>query len=86
MRRAAKVAISIPSEDLERLEALRREMDLGRSEIIATAIRFWLKWMERQELIRRYSAGYRKNPEKAAEIKSLEAASLEALDPDEVWR
>lgn len=85
MQNTCKIAISIPKEDFEKLEELRREMEIGRSEIVDTAIRFWLGWIELKESVRRYEVGYRKKPEKVSDLSAWERAGLEALRPSEDW-
>lgn len=85
MTHAYKIAISLPKEDYEKLEEIRKAMGIARSIVIDKAIRFWLKWIEEKELIKRYEMGYRKKPEKVNDLKALESAELEVLGLDEEW-
>ena len=85
MQNTCKIAISIPKEDFEKVEYLRRKMDVGRSEIIDIAIRFWLRWIEQTELVKRYELGYMKKPEKMHDLKAFESAELEVMNLDEDW-
>lgn len=82
MRNTLKIAISLPKEDFYKLEQIRRKLGFGRSAIINNAIRFWLGCREKEELIRRYRAGYRKKPESIKEIEAFEQASAEAFEEE----
>ncbi len=79
MRNTLKVAISLPKEDYNRLERLRRQLGFGRSAIIDKAIRFWLDYRDKAESIKRYQEGYRKNPEVIQEAEGMERAAAEAF-------
>lgn len=58
---------------------LGKKWRLGRSIVIDRAIRFWLRYLEQEELIKRYQEGYRNKPESIAEIKALEKMAAEAF-------
>ena len=79
MSRIKKFAISIPEEDFERLEVLRKKERLARSQAVLRAIRLWEKSKEMERLIEKYEAGYKKNPEMMEERIAWEKASLTAL-------
>jgi metal-responsive CopG/Arc/MetJ family transcriptional regulator len=79
MRNTLKIAISLPKEDFYKLEQIRKKLNFGRSAIIDKAIRFWLDYREREELIKRYQEGYRKKPESIQEIEAFKQASAEAF-------
>jgi len=79
MRNTLKIAISLPKEDFYKLEQIRKKLGFGRSVIIDKAIRFWLGYREKEELIKRYQEGYRKKPEDIREIEAMEKASAEAF-------
>ena len=63
MIKTAKIAISLPVEDLKRIEKVRKELKTQRSALIDVAIRFWLDHREKHVLIKQYEAGYRNHPE-----------------------
>lgn len=79
MRNTFKVAISLPKEDFYKLEQIREKLGFCRSAIIDKAIRFWIGYREKEELIKRYRGGYRKKPENIQEVRALEKASSEAF-------
>lgn len=79
MIKAAKIAISLPAEDLKRIEKIRKESGVQRSFIIDTAIRYWLDSREKQTMIEQYEEGYRHHPESIDEIKAMEEASVGAF-------
>lgn len=79
MRNTLKIAISLPKEDFYKIERIRRKLGFGRSTIIDKAIRFWLRRLEQEELIKSYQEGYRKKPESIQEIKAMEKLQAEAF-------
>ena len=79
MIKATKIAISLPTENLKRIEKIRKESGTQRSALIDTAIRFWLDNREKEKMIEQYEAGYRHNPESIDEIKALEGLSADAF-------
>ena len=79
MRNTLKIAISLPREDFYEIERIRKKLNLGRSTIIDKAIRFWLRRLEQEELIKNYQEGYRKKPESIREIKAMEKLQAEAF-------
>jgi metal-responsive CopG/Arc/MetJ family transcriptional regulator len=85
MIKTSKIAISLPQEDLERIEKIRRKMGLQRSVVIDKAIRFWLKHLDEQDMIKQYEAGYMTNPESVKEIEALEKMSAVAAE-EEGWK
>lgn len=85
MLKTLKIAISLPKEDFKKLESVRKKLGLQRSTIIDKAIRFWLKNLEKEEMIRQYEDGYKKKPESIEEIKAQELASAEAFQEEE-WK
>jgi len=79
MSRIKKFAISIPEEDFERLEVLKKRERLTRSQAVLRAIKLWEKSKEMERLIQKYEAGYKRNPEMMEERIAWEKASLTAL-------
>ena len=85
MLKTSKIAISLPKEDFQKIEHIRKSLGLQRSTIIDKAIKFWLKSIEKEEMIRKYEEGYRKTPESIEEIKAQELASAQAFSEEE-WK
>ncbi|MBI5415960.1 MAG: hypothetical protein HZA29_04010 [Candidatus Omnitrophica bacterium] len=79
MIKASKIAISLPAEDLRKLEIVRKKSGLQRSAIIDQAIRFWLRHLEENEKVRQYEQGYARKPEAIDEIKALHQLSADAF-------
>lgn len=84
MLRTTKIAISLPKDDFTRIEEIRKKLGLQRSAVIDIAVKFWLKSIEDQELIKQYEQGYKKKSEDIAELKAMEQASAEAFE-EEGW-
>ena len=85
MQHAAKIAISLPSNDFEEIEQIRENMGVGRSAIIRQAVHFWLEQRKKNQKVRCYEEGYRKTPENIAELKSLAIAQTGVLNPKGAW-
>ncbi len=85
MLRTTKVAISLPKDDFKRIEEIRNELGVQRSAVIDMAIRFWLKSIEEEKMIRQYEEGYKKKPEPLKEIRAMEEVSAEAFQ-EEGWK
>ena len=79
MIKATKIAISLPTEDLKRIEEIRKESGVQRSVLIDEAIRFWLNNRDKEKMIEQYEQGYRNHPESLEEIKAMEALSADAF-------
>jgi len=84
MNKSIKFAVSIPDDEFEELEALRKKKGLTRSEFIRVAVRLWKEKREKEKLVKLYIAGYKKIPEHLTNIKAFEKASFSALS-DEEW-
>lgn len=79
MIKASKIAISLPAEDLRKIEVLRKKLGLQRSAVIDQAIRFWLRHQEENEKVRQYEQGYARKPESIDEVKALHQLSADAF-------
>jgi metal-responsive CopG/Arc/MetJ family transcriptional regulator len=84
MSDAFKIAISLPKEYYYKIEKIRKKFGFGRSAIIDKAIRFWLAYLERKELIKQYEQGYKKKPESIEEIKSMEKLAADAFKEEDL--
>ena len=85
MINCTKIAISLPTEDLKRIEKIRKELGAQRSTLIDMAIRFWLDNMDKQKMIKQYEEGYRQHPESVEEVKVMEKLSADAFN-EEGWK
>ena len=83
MLRTTKIAISLPKDDFARIEEVRRKLGVQRSAVIDMAVRYWLKSIEDQEMIKQYEQGYSKKPESIAELKAMEQAAADAFREEE---
>lgn len=81
--KTTKITISIPISTLKEVELVRGELDIDRSSAILSAILLWLneKYKEEQEM--RYAQGYKKIPERVADIEALYRAGLGSFTPEE---
>ena len=68
--KAVKFAISIPEEEFEEIEAIRRKKKISRSKLISEALKLLTKKRKMERLIKEYEEGYRKIPEKPLEVKN----------------
>lgn len=79
MQNTLKIAISLPRDDFYKMEKVRKRLRFKRSVLIDEALRFWLKSLEQEELIKRYQQGYRNKPESIQKIKAMEHAAADAF-------
>lgn len=84
MSETVKIGISLPNEDFDNIERVRKKLGIKRSAVIDKAIRFWLDHLEKAEMIKQYEAGYRKKPESLDEVKAQELASADAFEEEEL--
>ncbi len=84
MRKTLKIAISLPKEDFDEIEKIRKSFGFQRSAVIDKAIRFWLRHLNQEKLIKRYEEGYRKKPESIQETKAMEKAAAEAFKEEDL--
>ena len=58
-----KIAVTIPAETYRSLEQARDKLGKTRSEVVAFAVKEWLRGLDASEQSRRYLAGYLRTPE-----------------------
>lgn len=75
----AKIAISLPDEDLQAVEKERELSGESRSEFFRRAAKALLKQKEREEQNREYIRAYREMPETDEELGWLTASSQAVL-------
>jgi len=75
MGKAVKIAISIPQEEFEALEAHRNEEGISRSKFVRKTLRFWQEEKEKERLVSIYEEGYKRIPENPREIEAWEKVS-----------
>jgi len=78
MKRAVKVAISLPDDLLHRVDRARRERKMSRSEYFRQAASNLLGLTGEHE-VERYVHGYSKHPETSDEVEAARAASARSL-------
>jgi metal-responsive CopG/Arc/MetJ family transcriptional regulator len=78
MKRAVKVAISLPDDLLHRVDRARRERKVSRSEYFRQAATSLLGLSGEQD-IDRYVRGYANQPETSDEVEAARAASARGL-------
>jgi metal-responsive CopG/Arc/MetJ family transcriptional regulator len=78
MKRAVKVAISLPDDLLNRVDRARRERKVSRSEYFRQAASNLLGLTGEQE-VERYVRGYSTHPETPDEVQTARAASASSL-------
>jgi metal-responsive CopG/Arc/MetJ family transcriptional regulator len=76
---AAKVAVSVPAQLFEAMEAERHRTGETRSELVQQAVELLLKRRSTEEDDRRYAEAYRKYPETDEQVAVIGAAGLEVL-------
>jgi metal-responsive CopG/Arc/MetJ family transcriptional regulator len=76
MKESVKIAISLPGEEFQELEANRNKEGISRSKFILQALKFWRKEKEKEKLIRIYVEGYKNTPENLRELEAWEKSSL----------
>ena len=76
MKRAAKIAVSLPAETLRSLERVRRRLGTSRSAAVARAIDAWLQVMELGSDDKRYAEAYLRTPERTSETAAIAAAAV----------
>ena len=79
MIKVSKIAISLPTEDLARIETIRKKLGLQRSTIIHQAIRFWFKSLQDQALVKKYEEGYKRLPESTGEMEAFQKMAAAAF-------
>jgi metal-responsive CopG/Arc/MetJ family transcriptional regulator len=78
MKRAVKVAISLPGDLLHRVDRARRERKVSRSEYFRQAAANLLGFTGDEE-VDRYVRGYSNHPETPDEVEAARAASARGL-------
>jgi metal-responsive CopG/Arc/MetJ family transcriptional regulator len=74
-----KIAVSIPAETYRSLEKARGHLGKSRSEVVALAVKEWLRSLEAGEASRRYIEGYLRLPEQTGveDVAIVAAATAE---------
>ena len=79
MARRRKIAISVSSQALAAAERVRKETGESRSAVFERALVGLVAGQERAERSRRYVDGYRRHPERPAEVAVALAGALATL-------
>lgn len=78
-----KITITLPEDQARTIERIRRKKRIPRSRVIQQALAMYLEEAGYAEAVRAYEEGYRRKPERKAEIEALAqatAATMEAED------
>ena len=81
---AKKIATSVPAEQYEALERVRRRLKLRRSEAVQQALELWLSSRQRDERVEQYIRGYVAHPDDPADARAYAKAWAESHEP-EAW-
>jgi hypothetical protein len=84
MRKRGKVAVTIAAEVLTEAEREQKRTGESRSAVFERALTVYFAGRHRAAESRRYVEGYRRHPERAAEVRVAMAAALPAL-AEEPW-
>ena len=84
MGRSAKVAISLPEDVLEAVEAERKARGENRSQFFRRAIERFLKQERDSSAVEDYVRGYREVPESPEEVEAVHRAGIAVL-AEEPW-
>ena len=77
MKKVQKVAVSIPMDVYEWVEAERGKREVSRSQLMTKVLRQEMHRQELEERARRYEEAYRKHPETQEERELLEWSTRE---------
>ncbi len=78
-----KIAISLPDNQAEAVERIRRFRRIPRSRVIQEAIDQYLAEDEERDAIRRYEEGYRRHPEGPEMGEAYMKMAVEVLQPED---
>lgn len=81
---AVKTAISLPKQDFDQLELVRKRTHISRSKIMQEALRTWLRLQQQAALEQRYVEGYERRPDRVADVEAFYRAGLASLS-EEPW-
>ena len=84
MAQTSKIAVSLSSTLLERVERARHETGETRSAFVRRAVELALLADKEKALRARYLEGYRKHPETTKEVRAAEASAARLL-AEEPW-
>ena len=79
MGRVVKIAISIPQEAFEELEAHRNREGISRSKFVLKTFQFWQEEKEKERLVSLYEEGYKKFPEDPEQLEVWERVSSDVF-------
>jgi hypothetical protein len=84
MEKVIKTAIAIPKVQFKKIESLRTQMRITRSQLLMNAFQEWLDHREKSAMEQRYVEGYKRHPESLSEITPLLEAGR-AVWEKETW-
>lgn len=83
MGRSVKFAVSLPDVEFQKLETYRKKERITRSKLVLEAITYWQEAREKEQLLKSYKDGYRKNPENPKSVSGWEKAAMESFSKGE---
>jgi hypothetical protein len=83
MSRSVKFAVSLPDIEFQKLEMYRKKEGVTRSKLVLEAITYWKEAREKEQLLKSYKDGYRKNPENPKPLFGWEKAAMENFSKGE---
>jgi metal-responsive CopG/Arc/MetJ family transcriptional regulator len=81
--KSVKIAVSLPAPLYLNVEAARKKFRRSRSTVVQDALAEWLRVERDAEMVRKYEAGYRRQPETRAEIAAARASAISVLSAQE---
>lgn len=79
MRKRGKVAVTIAADVLAEAERERKRTGESRSAVFERALSVYLAGQRRAAAARHYVGGYRRHPERAAEVRAAAATAMTVL-------
>jgi metal-responsive CopG/Arc/MetJ family transcriptional regulator len=80
---AKKIAASLPGEQFQAVERLRRRLHLKRSEAIQEALALWLRAREGDERVAQYIRGYARQPDDSREGRAFTQAWAKGIESED---
>lgn len=85
VKNTVETAISIPLQDFQKVEAVRKERHLSRSALLLQAFHAWLELQQTADLEQIYTDSYQARPEKDPDIESLFQSGLHSMSDQDGW-
>lgn len=80
-----KIAVTVPSDTFNAVEHARAKLGRSRSEVVAFALKEWLRSLEAGAARERYIAGYLRLPETAEDVETTLRVAAAATADWSAW-